>query len=193
LEDKNVATDRGFIHNSYWLVLLVSWLWCFVAVTVALFTLYIAMYTPPPEEGGMLFGPVPAKVRIMEEIVTLGIVSVVAGVVFALLLSPLIFCAARTKSLWLVSLWLALLYLPVVPVAILVYLHFGGRRGDVLAFACSVASVALGAVVARKLPNRVRPGYCRECGYNLTGNTSGICPECGTKTEGAKHRNRWES
>ncbi len=23
-------------------------------------------------------------------------------------------------------------------------------------------------------------GHCRSCGYNLTGNVSGICPECGT-------------
>jgi len=27
---------------------------------------------------------------------------------------------------------------------------------------------------------RTRPGHCQQCGYNLTGNTSGICPECGT-------------
>jgi hypothetical protein len=27
---------------------------------------------------------------------------------------------------------------------------------------------------------RIPPGHCRECGYNLTGNVSGICPECGT-------------
>ena len=26
----------------------------------------------------------------------------------------------------------------------------------------------------------IRQGCCRKCGYNLTGNTSGICPECGT-------------
>ena len=24
-----------------------------------------------------------------------------------------------------------------------------------------------------------RPGHCRSCGYDLTGNTSGRCPECG--------------
>ena len=27
---------------------------------------------------------------------------------------------------------------------------------------------------------RIRPGYCSSCGYNLTANTTGICPECGT-------------
>lgn len=25
-----------------------------------------------------------------------------------------------------------------------------------------------------------RPGGCRKCGYDLTGNVSGVCPECGT-------------
>jgi hypothetical protein len=29
-------------------------------------------------------------------------------------------------------------------------------------------------------PRRARPGFCAKCGYNLTGNTSGVCPECGT-------------
>lgn len=27
---------------------------------------------------------------------------------------------------------------------------------------------------------RARPGMCTSCGYNLTGNASGVCPECGT-------------
>jgi hypothetical protein len=27
---------------------------------------------------------------------------------------------------------------------------------------------------------RIPAGCCRHCGYDLTGNTSGVCPECGT-------------
>jgi hypothetical protein len=26
---------------------------------------------------------------------------------------------------------------------------------------------------------RLPPGHCQKCGYNLTGNLSGVCPECG--------------
>jgi hypothetical protein len=26
---------------------------------------------------------------------------------------------------------------------------------------------------------RIPPGHCRKCGYDLTGNVSGVCPECG--------------
>jgi len=28
---------------------------------------------------------------------------------------------------------------------------------------------------------KLMEGLCSACGYNLTGNTSGVCPECGTK------------
>ena len=28
---------------------------------------------------------------------------------------------------------------------------------------------------------RSRPGHCQSCRYNLTGNVSGVCPECGEK------------
>jgi len=28
---------------------------------------------------------------------------------------------------------------------------------------------------------RIRPGCCLRCGYDLTGNTSGVCSECGEK------------
>ena len=42
------------------------------------------------------------------------------------------------------------------------------------------------------LPHRRRMrGMCTRCGYDLTGNTSGVCPECGTTIEarGAKQEN----
>jgi hypothetical protein len=32
---------------------------------------------------------------------------------------------------------------------------------------------------------RIPPGHCRKCGYDLTGNVSGICPECGVKMDAA--------
>lgn len=34
--------------------------------------------------------------------------------------------------------------------------------------------------VARIFRSPVAAGCCRQCGYDLTGNTSGVCPECGT-------------
>ena len=45
--------------------------------------------------------------------------------------------------------------------------------------------------VASAIPNlivwyrdrRRPPGHCQSCGYDLTGNESGVCPECGTKIE----------
>jgi len=36
----------------------------------------------------------------------------------------------------------------------------------------------------RRFVRRGRPGHCRECSYNLAGNTSGVCPECGKAVEG---------
>ncbi|RJP41939.1 MAG: hypothetical protein C4547_01180 [Phycisphaerales bacterium] len=33
--------------------------------------------------------------------------------------------------------------------------------------------------IATRPAVRQRPGYCRKCGYDLRGNTSGVCPECG--------------
>lgn len=31
---------------------------------------------------------------------------------------------------------------------------------------------------------RFPPGHCQRCGYDLTGNVSGVCPECGRPTGG---------
>ncbi|UCC29748.1 MAG: hypothetical protein JSU86_16275 [Phycisphaerales bacterium] len=40
-----------------------------------------------------------------------------------------------------------------------------------------------GVVRNRRRWRRRRLGLCFRCGYNLTGNVSGVCPECGTKIE----------
>jgi hypothetical protein len=35
-------------------------------------------------------------------------------------------------------------------------------------------------VLRRRLPKLYPSGLCQQCGYDLTGNVSGICPECGS-------------
>lgn len=35
----------------------------------------------------------------------------------------------------------------------------------------------------------IQPGHCRKCGYDLTGNVSGVCPECGMPNEKCKMKN----
>lgn len=46
----------------------------------------------------------------------------------------------------------------------------------------SLTPVAWGAHRRRRRRRRGRSGLCRECGYSLAGNVSGVCPECGTRT-----------
>ena len=48
-------------------------------------------------------------------------------------------------------------------------------------FVCDLAATA-----ALCLRYRSRPGCCSMCGYNLTGNVSGICPECGVPIAAGK-------
>jgi len=38
-----------------------------------------------------------------------------------------------------------------------------------------------GAILWRLELRRVPPGHCSKCRFDLTGNVSGICPECGTR------------
>ena len=42
--------------------------------------------------------------------------------------------------------------------------------------------VAIPTAILWWLDRRYRKGCCQKCGYNLTGNVSGTCPECGTPT-----------
>ncbi len=61
-----------------------------------------------------------------------------------------------------------------------------GRRFDAL-FATigivgfyTVIGVCIHALLRPRVPS---PGYCVNCEYNLTGNESGVCPECGAEIE----------
>ena len=50
--------------------------------------------------------------------------------------------------------------------------------GEIIAFTLTLPLLwALRRIVNRTLSDR--RGQCHQCGYNLTANTSGVCPECG--------------
>lgn len=44
-----------------------------------------------------------------------------------------------------------------------------------------IAGIATSVLFYRD--RRIPPGHCQTCRYNLTGNTSGVCPECGAVVE----------
>jgi len=51
--------------------------------------------------------------------------------------------------------------------------------------------MSLIALIVRLIPSRPPAvGVCAHCGYDLTGNVSGVCPECGTETESFSRQRR---
>jgi hypothetical protein len=44
--------------------------------------------------------------------------------------------------------------------------------------ACAIIGMLLGLI---PIPKRYQSKNCQKCGYNLSGNTSGMCPECGER------------
>lgn len=55
---------------------------------------------------------------------------------------------------------------------------------DLLGAVGLAGAIALIFIVFRsRTPPVPKPGHCRKCGYDLTGNTGGVCPECGLKTD----------
>lgn len=60
----------------------------------------------------------------------------------------------------------------------------GGLLGSsviLIVFLGPVIGVLIAALLMKRIDrdHAYPPGTCRSCGYNLTGNVSGRCPECG--------------
>lgn len=60
--------------------------------------------------------------------------------------------------------------------------------GGVVLGLCVIAAIVMSSLAARGYYRALRrmtpphpPGHCSHCGYNLTGNVSGVCPECGVE------------
>jgi hypothetical protein len=60
--------------------------------------------------------------------------------------------------------------------------YFTLSRAALLILTSIVPALWIGFAVYRR--RAIAPGACSICGYNLTGNTSGVCPECGTAVAG---------
>lgn len=42
-------------------------------------------------------------------------------------------------------------------------------------------AVSVASAIAWQRSRRKPPGHCQKCGYDLTGNVTGVCPECGVR------------
>ncbi len=54
-----------------------------------------------------------------------------------------------------------------------------GRRG-IIPLWMPFCTIAIPTAILWRRDQRPRKGHCLHCGYNLTGNESGVCPECAT-------------
>ena len=45
--------------------------------------------------------------------------------------------------------------------------------------ACAISLAVCRIIVGKRDPK----GRCRKCGYDLSGNVSGVCPECGSEVD----------
>lgn len=69
-----------------------------------------------------------------------------------------------------------------------VHLHAGcAFPGWALAVLLGIYPLFLLATGRLRWPRRKRPGLCVYCSYDLTGNTSGTCPECGKTIPEGQH------
>ena len=63
-----------------------------------------------------------------------------------------------------------------------IWYTLGGSKVFTLPLWIPLAIVAIPTAILWYRDRRPPPGRCQECGYDLTGNLSGVCPECGMPT-----------
>lgn len=69
-------------------------------------------------------------------------------------------------------------------VALVLFLIEEAPRFFILMLSLSLGAAAVLWIIERICRKRLsKPGCCPSCGYNLTGNISGVCPECGMPFE----------
>ena len=56
-----------------------------------------------------------------------------------------------------------------------------GMKHFIIPYWCILLSIAIPTYLLWRRARTKPVGHCQQCGYNLTGNESGTCPECGTK------------
>ena len=100
----------------------------------------------------------------------------------------------RPRKRFTVRLWLISFVLHVLATGAVISLFFGvrswvgkGLLANILAPAwfgllllSPLLSLFWAILYVDRFNRRIPPWYCRKCGYDLTGNTSGRCPECGS-------------
>src|ERR1051325_43544 len=62
-----------------------------------------------------------------------------------------------------------------------------GRAGSVHIYNLPLWVIMLAALLLYRQPKLEKPECCKNCDYDLTGNVSGICPECGHVIRSADH------
>ena len=110
-------------------------------------------------------------------------IGLLVGVAFGL--SPMLPSLFGLRSF--AEIWFVIVTFPLSWIMSTLFIFFLESPRDHLFLLWSASCImygVLGAFVARALvPDRVlfpKPFCCSFCGYCLTGNTSGVCPECGT-------------
>lgn len=105
-------------------------------------------------------------------------------VVLVVLICEILLLHALNSSIEMVTIYALLTFIPFLNMVILFLAN--ARAIETL----KVAGIQVGVFGASDTAARaaMEANLCKKCGYNLTGNTSGVCPECGTTIYGLKGR-----